>query len=127
MSVVERLLAPVPGGTYAQQGVAASQPWTADYNIACWVRGRVSAPTRLTLVIRYRDAVGERHVLVDRAECRQDSALLLAGRASIPATGRIELMAAWLQGDPACDVQVDELYVQRIGAQVSEKPIQIAR
>lgn len=113
MPLPERLLAPVPATTYLQQGVAASQKWAADYNIACWVRGRTDSPTRLALVIRYRDASGERQVTIDSAECRQEDAMLLAGRSAIPATGRVEEMSAWLLGDPACEVFVDELYVQR--------------
>jgi len=127
MANTERFLALVPGTTYAQAGISGPVKWSSDYNVACWVRGRAASPTRLSLVLRFRDAAGEHQALVDRAECRQDNAMLLAGKVTLVATGRIEVMDAWLVGEPSADVQVDELYVQRAGAQVAEKPIQVAR
>jgi hypothetical protein len=127
MATSERFLALVPAATCAQAGISGPAKWSSDYNVACWVRGRATTPTRLSLVLRFRDAAGEHQTLVDRAECRQDSAMLLAGKVTLVASGRIEVMDAWLLGEPSSDVQVDELYVQRAGAQVAEKPIQVAR
>lgn len=127
MAHAERFLALVPAASHAQAGISGVAKWSSDYNVACWVRGRAAAPSRLSLVLRFRDATGEHQTLVDRAECRQDSAMLLAGKVTLVASGRIEVMDAWLVGEPSCDVLVDELYVQRAGAQVAEKPILVAR
>lgn len=127
MSAFERLLASVPPATYVQQGVAATQKWAADYNVACWVRGRSGSSVKLTLLLRYRDASGERQVMVDRADCRQQGGMLLAGRIALPATGKIEEMSAWLLGDPLCEVDVDELYVQRVGSPVESKSLVVGR
>jgi hypothetical protein len=127
MAAIERLLAPVPAATFAQAGVAAAQKWAAEYNVACWVRGRPSVPVAMTLLIRYRDNAGVRQVTVDRAECRQEAGMLLAGRVSIPATGPVEEMTVWLSCEPTCESFVDELYVQRIGAAAVAKPIVAAR
>lgn len=127
MANVEKFLALVPGTTYAQAGVSGTAKWSSDYNVACWVRGRATSPTRLSLVLRFRDANGEHQTVVDRAECRQDSAMLLAGKVTVVASGRIEVMDAWLLGEPTCEMAVDELYVQRAGVQAAEKPIQVAR
>lgn len=126
MSPIERLLAPIPSTTFAQCGTSASQRWTADYNVACWVRGRASAPIKLSLVIRYRDGGGEHQLTVDGAECRQTEAMLLAGRLTVPATGPVTDMSVWLLSNPAGpagEVLVDELYVQRVGAAVGAKPV----
>lgn len=118
MSAHERLLAAVPETTFLPHGIASSQRWSAHFNVACWVRGDAALPTRLALVIRYLDESGERQVTVDCIDCNQPSSMLLAGRSHVPATGRVEAMSAWLLAEPACAVEVDELYVQRVAASV---------
>jgi len=127
MPNLERLLAPVPGTTYGQPGIAATQKWTADYNVSCWVRARAQFSAQVTLAVRYRDGSGERQVVVDRVGCQKESSLLLSGRINVPATGRIEEMTVWLVSEPACELFVDELYLQRVGAAANARPIIVAR
>lgn len=127
MPNLERLLAPVPTTTYGQPGIAATQKWTADYNVSCWVRARVQFSAQVTLAVRYRDGSGERQVVVDRVGCQKESSLLLSGRINVPATGHIEEMTVWLVSEPACELFVDELYLQRVGAPANAKPIIVAR
>lgn len=123
MPNLERLLAPVPTSTYTQTGIAAAQKWSADYNVACWVRGRAQFTATVSLSLRYRDSSGERQAVVDRVGCQGEASLLLSGRVTLPATGRIEEMTVWLLSEPACELFVDELYLQRVGATVASKPI----
>ncbi|MFZ5757663.1 MAG: hypothetical protein ACOY3X_12205 [Pseudomonadota bacterium] len=127
MSNLERMIAPVPASTYAQAGIAAGQKWTADYNVACWVRGRAQFASTVTLSLRYRDGTGDRQVVVDRAGCDKESSLLLSSRVRVPATGRIEEMTVWLFGEPACELFVDELYVQRTGSDAGARPLLATR
>lgn len=127
MPQLERLLAPVPASTYGQSGVASGQKWSADYNVACWVRGRAQFSSTVTLSIRYRDASGERQAVVDRVGCQQEMNLLLSGRVTLSAVGKIEEMSVWLVSEPACELFVDELYLQRAGALATSKPIIAAR
>ncbi|MFZ5723439.1 MAG: hypothetical protein ACOY33_07240 [Pseudomonadota bacterium] len=123
MPNLERLLAPVPASTFSQAGISGGQKWTAEYNVACWVRGRAQFASTVTLSVRYRDASGERQAVVDRVSCEKESSLLLSGRVVVPASGRIEEMTVWLLSEPACELFVDELYFQRVGASVTAKPI----
>lgn len=118
MPALERQLAPVPSATYAQPGIsAATQHWVAQFNVACWVRCRVRPEATLRLLLRWRDGAGKpREVEVDRAVCRQDGALLLSALCEVAASGRIEEMTVWLVSEPACELVVDELFVQRAGA-----------
>lgn len=127
MSNLERMIAPVPASTYAQAGISAGQKWMADYNVSCWVRGRARFASTVTLSVRYRDGSGERQVVVDRAACDKESSLLLSSRIQVPATGRVEEMTVWLVSEPACELFVDELYVQRVGAQAASRPILASR
>lgn len=127
MPQLERLLAPVPSGTYAQPGLANGQKWASEYNVACWVRARSALPATVSLLLRYRDGTGEREARVDRASCRQEASLLLSGRVVVPATGRIEEMTVWLVSEPACELFVDELYCQRAGAAATARPLLAAR
>lgn len=127
MPNLERMLAPVPGSTYGQPGISANQKWSADYNVACWVRGRAQFASTVTLSVRYRDASGERQAVVDRVGCNQEMSLLLSGRVTLHATGRIEEMTVWLVSEPACDLFVDELYFQRVGATTASRPIIASR
>lgn len=127
MSNLERMIAPVPASTYAQAGISAGQKWMADYNVSCWVRGRAQFASTVTLSVRYRDGSGERQVVVDRAVCDKESSLLLSSRIQLPATGRVEEMTVWLVSEPACELFVDELYVQRVGAQAASRPILASR
>lgn len=123
MANLERMLATVPAGTYNQAGLAASQKWIADYNVSCWVRGRAQFTSTVTLAVRYRDGGGEHQVVVDRVGCQKESSLLLSGRISVPALGHIEEMTVWLLSEPSCELFVDELYLQRVGAAAAAKPI----
>ncbi len=127
MPNLERMLAPVPGSTYGQPGISQGQKWSADYNVACWVRGRAQFSSTVTLTVRYRDASGERQAIVDRAGCNQEASLLLSSRVTLPATGRIEEMTVWLTSEPACELFVDELYFQRVGSTTASRPIIAAR
>lgn len=127
MPNLERLIAPVPTTTYGQPGISGTQKWVADYNVSCWVRSRAQFSSTVTLAVRYRDGAGERQVVVDRVGCQKESSLLLSGRISVPASGRIEEMTVWLVSEPACELFVDELYLQRVGAAADAKPIIAAR
>lgn len=129
MPQFERLLAPVPPATHAQPGIANGQKWSSEYNVACWARGRSSEPSTVSLLVRFRDGSGERELRVDRTVCRQEASLLLSGRISVQASGRIEEMTVWLVSEPACELFVDELYCQRAGANgaAASRPILAAR
>lgn len=127
MPMLERQIAPVPGSTYSQPGISATQKWAADYNASCWVRARVQFSSTVTLVVRYRDAAGEHEVAIDRTGCQKEGSLLLSGRVTLPACGPIETMSVWLLSEPACELFVDELYLQRVGAAAAVKPLVAAR
>lgn len=127
MPSLERLLAPVPPATHAQTGLRADQKWSAEFNVACWARGRTAESATVTLVLRYRDAAGERQAAVDKASCGKESSLLLSGRVVVQATGKIDEMTVWLVSEPACEVFVDELYCQRVGASATAKPLLAVR
>lgn len=117
MAVTERHLAIVPPATHAAQvRLQPGQKWTAEYNVACWLRARlVTEQTTVTLVLRYRDAVGEREVTVDQASCGKDGSLLLSAVATVPATGPVSEMSVSVLLSARCEVAVDELFVQRRG------------
>ncbi len=127
MPKLERQIAPVPTSTFSQPGIGASQKWVADYNASCWVRARTQCSTTIKLIVRYRDATGERQAEVDRAGCQKDGSLLLSGRISLNASGAIEAMSVWLLSEPACELAVDELYLQRVGSSAANKPLVAAR
>lgn len=127
MPPLERLLAPVPPTTYVQTGIRPDQKWSAEFNVACWARGRTADAATVTLMLRYRDAAGERQAAVDRASCGRESSLLLSGRVVVQATGKIDEMTVWLVSEPACEVFVDELYCQRVGATATSKPLLAVR
>ncbi len=127
MPMLERQVAPVPGSTFSQPGIGAAQKWVADYNVSCWLRARAQFSSTVTLAVRYCDATGERQAEVDRAGFQKEGSLLLSGRVSLSATGPIESMTVWLLSEPACELQVDELYLQRVGSPAASKPLIAAR
>lgn len=127
MSMLEREIAPVPVSSFSQPGIGAAQKWVADYNVSCWVRARAQFRSTVTLAVRYRDASGEHQAEVDHAGCQQECSLLLSGRVSLLAAGPIESMTVWLICEPACEMHVDELYLQRVGSALANKPLIAAR
>lgn len=120
----EKLIASVPPATCAQPGIAAGHRWSASFNASCWVRCRSASGSLVRLVLRVRDGSGkQRDVEVDRASCAREGTMLLSAMVAVPATGRIEEMTVWLLAEPAAELFVDELFVQRTGLSATSRPV----
>lgn len=124
MAATEKLIAAVPPSAYAQPGIAPGQRWSASFNASCWVRCRTAEGSQVRLVLRVRDGSGkQRDFEVDRASCAREGTMLLSALTEVSVTGRVEEMTVWLVAEPAAELSVDELFVQRAGVAATSRPV----
>ena len=117
-SVKEVTLASVPKSTFANPQVTANMgkhAWSAQFNVACWLRVHYAVQSPITLKLLFRDSRGWQQVSVDEGFINSHNRLLLSGAARIRAMGPVVEMKVNVAGiSPAMRLSAEELFVQKI-------------
>ena len=115
--MVAKYIAEIPSRIWAEGRPPKVRAWETQFNVASWVR--ISGATGdVGLEIRWRDERGDQSVRVDRTEAGGDGSVLLSGMVQLRFSGKVENVNAVLTlGSPSMRFVVDELFMQRRGAQ----------